>query len=596
MSARLRWTDAEQAVATLEGHPSDGRLLPMLARFPLASAFLLEQLFDLRAGTAIYRSLARLRQAGLVGAIRPPLDPGCSPQRFYLTDLGLATLALDRQIDLHSMVRRLRLGGPDLLALLPSLPQLAALYELLGALIASGPVQPDFLAWQRPWHVRVQLPTAKTPVSLTLPAYAALSWNGHAGTFLLVPDLGELPLDVHRGALNHLFTLHRFHRLPTVLIAAPGATRAAGWRELLEDVRQRHLVPPLPAYVTPWVNLPTGDEQLLAQTGQIPASELRRSLSVAALQPRRSSSPLPHFVGDAFAPPERVGPTDGLGRVALLVSPTDRELLALVGRHPFLTLDRIATVLGWRRTAARCRRDRLVEMGLMRLGGDDEVGEHAARELVELTVRGMRLLAAQQGLSLGRAIACHGLTGGGPDEPVGARQALLANLAHTLGTDCLFVDLYRVASQLRAGGADDTVLEWQNGTACSRRHLRPDGYGRYYRNGSVYDFYVEYDRATMWAKGYIHKIQAYYAHWARQRFYHNVYSCPQVLVVTVTDAAEQRIVRVARSVAVGQYAPLPLLLTCQWRIDATDNPLGLLGPIWREAAADFDDRRCWLPN
>lgn len=111
--------------------------------------------------------------------------------------------------------------------------------------------------------------------------------------------------------------------------------------------------------------------------------------------------------------------------------------------------------------------------------GADEIAEQADQGLVELTVRGMRLLAAQQGLSLARAIACHGLTGGGPEEPIGARQALLGNLAHTLGTDGLFVDLYRVARLRRAGGADDTVLEWQNGTACSRRHLRPDGYGRY---------------------------------------------------------------------------------------------------------------------
>lgn len=100
----------------------------------------------------------------------------------------------------------------------------------------------------------------------------------------------------------------------------------------------------------------------------------------------------------------------------------------------------------------------------------------------------------------------------------------------------------------------------------------------------------------MSAKGYIHKFQAYYAYWAGQRFYHNVYSFPSMLLVTVTDAAEQRIARVAGSVAAGQYAPLPLLLTCQWRIDAPDNPLGLLGPIWSAPDAAGTERRYWLPN
>lgn len=363
MNVCQRWTDAERALALLQERPSDRRLLLMLAWVPMANAVLLEQLCDLRAGTSIYRSLTRLRHAGLVDAIRPPLDPGCSPQRFYLSDLGLATLALDQQLDLHVLVRRLHLGGPDLLSLLPSLPQLAALYDLLGALVASGPVQPALLAWRRPLHVRSQLPRAKTPVSVTLPAYVALAWNGRAGSFLLLPDRGDLPLDVHRGTLNHLFALHEYHRLPTLLIATPGARRAAGWEDLLEDVRQRHLVPQLPAYITRWADLPTGDQRLLAGTGKIPADELRESLSVATLQPRRSASPLPRLVGDALAPPGRLGPRECLGRVTLTVAPSDRALLELIGRHPFLTVDRLAIILGWRRTAVRSRRDRLGAWG-----------------------------------------------------------------------------------------------------------------------------------------------------------------------------------------------------------------------------------------
>jgi hypothetical protein len=232
----------------------------------------------------------------------------------------------------------------------------------------------------------------------------------------------------------------------------------------------------------------------------------------------------------------------------------------------------------------------------MRLVGADEIGREAALELGELTVAGMELLAAGQGLSLTRAIFYHGLTGGGPDEPVGARQALLSNLAHTLGCDALFVGLYRVAKQLRECRTDDAVLEWQNGTACSHRYLRPDGYGRYYREGSVYDFYLEYDRGTMSSKDYRHKLQAYYDYWTRLRVYRKQERFPTVLFVTVSDTAEERIARVARSAGRDQYAPLPILLTCQWRIDEECNRPGLLGPIWREPDAAIDDRRSWLPQ
>jgi hypothetical protein len=258
-------------------------------------------------------------------------------------------------------------------------------------------------------------------------------------------------------------------------------------------------------------------------------------------------------------------------------------------------LDRLATILNWERKVVRTRRDRLIALELMRLVGAEEMGEHAALELVELTMSGMKLLAAGQGLSLGRAISCHGLAGGGPEEPVGARYALLANLAHTLGTDALFVRLYQTAHQLAELGTDDAVLEWQNGTACSHRHLRPDGYGRYRRHGYVYDFYLEYDRATMWARGYEHKFNAYYAYWKAQQLYHNQEHFPTVLVVTVTDAAEERIARVARYVARWQYMPLPMLLSCQWRVEEEFNRPGLLGPIWRTPDMDIKERRYWLP-
>lgn len=62
------------------------------------------------------------------------------------------------------------------------------------------------------------------------------------------------------------------------------------------------------------------------------------------------------------------------------------------------------------------------------------------------------------------------------------------------------------------------MVEWQNATACSRRHLRPDGRGTYRRQGKFYDFLLEYDRGTMNSRDYFKKFGAYYRYGVTHRF------------------------------------------------------------------------------
>ncbi len=197
--------------------------------------------------------------------------------------------------------------------------------------------------------------------------------------------------------------------------------------------------------------------------------------------------------------------------------------------------------------------------------------------------------------ALAVAVRDLGLVGGGPDKPVGSRRKLVHTLAHTRGADEVFVCFYRQARERAASGCDDAVVEWQNAAACSRRHLRPDGYG-VYRRGTRYDgFFVEYDRGTMNARDYFKKFGAYYHYGMTGRFQRDYNSYPTVLVITADNAAEERIARVAGAAAVGQQGKLPMLLTCQWRIDDAENPHSLLGCVWREPDSNFNDRRFWLP-
>jgi hypothetical protein len=188
-------------------------------------------------------------------------------------------------------------------------------------------------------------------------------------------------------------------------------------------------------------------------------------------------------------------------------------------------------------------------------------------------------------------VRANGLAGGGPGRPVGARRRLLAHLAHTLGADQIFVDLVLTARRLAAAGRDDALVEWRNAAACSRGHVRPDGYGLYRNDGQLYGFFLEYDRGTMSGRDYRAKFAAYYAYWASGRFERDYDGFPTLLVVTIDPGAEERIARAIRSAAVGWSQPLPALLTTTGRIAA--HPDGLLGPIWREPDASFSDRRFW---
>lgn len=598
MKRQFHWHDAELATAALRGRKSDLCTLLLLARLPFVYARVLQQLAGLRGGASIYRSLARLEEAGLVANVRPTLRPDRAPRLYHLTDLGIATVAIDQRRDPRHLAHRNHLRGRDLQALIPALPQLVAAYGLLGALAAARPGRPDLLAWERPWRRHYQRPTAKAPVAVALPAYAALAWESAAGTYLLLPDLGGTPLRLYRAALDHLLVLRGFQGddFPALVVATSERGRAAAWEELIEEVRRVRREAPLAVCVTTWDELGTGPEALagLASLRPLPGDRLIQPLRARALGTRRPGGLLPELVGDGLATFSTTSAVDTLALVALELGPADRALLDLVGRHPFLPLGRLAELHGRESRWAREWRNRLVARGLMRLLEASEIGAEAAvSEPVELTADGLALVAAGHGLSLGRAVHHLGLAGGGPGRPVGARRRLLASLAHTLGADAIFVRLARTARRLAALGSDDALVEWRNAAACSRGHLRPDGYGLYRHAGKLYGFFLEYDRGTMSARDYLAKFAAYHEYLASGRFDRDYRGFPTILVVTSDRSAEERIARAVRSAAVGRGQALPLLLTCEWLLADPRNPHGLLGPVWREPDRSFRDRRCW---
>lgn len=603
MTDRLQWKDAECAVRWLEGRQSHLRTLSYVARFPFVHEYVIERLVGLSGGASIYRSLARLRDAGLLEAIKPPLYAGRSQDLYYVTDLGLAILALNLGVEVADLVRKLHLGGRHLLGLLPQLDQVVSAYDLLGALAASREGWPALLAWERPFRRRYYRPTAKHPASVRLPAYTALSWDGEPGAFFLVPDRGGVPLRLYRPMLDHLFVMRRtvyssYRAFPILVIATWSAERTSGWKEMLQDARRHQYDMELPAWFTQWGELRAGLAGIERLCGfqQLDDAQLRQRFHWKPIVRRRPNSPIPRPVGDALFVPQSVTVTDGIERLALRLTPADHALLDVMAEHPYLTPDRMAAVLGGSISSIRRRRNRLLAMGVMRLVGEGEVGERAQLSLPELTAQGLELVAARRGLSLAVAVRELGLIGGGPDEPLGPRRRLLLHLAHTLGADDLFIRLYRTAARRRKAGHNDAMIRWDNGTTCSRRHLRPDGYGIYQHDGCQYGFFLEFDRGTMRRHGYLDRFDEYYDYYISRRFERDYRGYPTILFVTVNNRTEEKIAEMSRIAARHYGFALPMLLTCTWRIDEPNNPDGLLDRIWREPGAEFHDRRYWITD
>jgi len=272
-----------------------------------------------------------------------------------------------------------------------------------------------------------------------------------------------------------------------------------------------------------------------------------------------------------------------------VVAPLDRAVLDLIGRHPFLPTDNLAALLGRDGSWVRTRQTTLVARGLLRVVTAEEVTppELARRTLLELTHRGLDVLAAHLGLPLGVAVRHHGLAGGGPTRPVGPRATLLAHLSHTLGADAVFAALARIVAVHPAGGA---LLEWRGASACGRGRFRPDGYGLLRLGRQQHGFFLEFDRGSMRPGRLRAKFAAYHRYRAGDHAARSYAGFPTLLVVTTGPGAEQRLARALRAADAGQGSPLSALLTTTGLLETT--PGGPLGPVWR-TAADPTRRRPW---
>jgi hypothetical protein len=381
-----RWAAARAAARALQRRPEDRRLLGLLIETPLLPPRAAAGLTGQRCLQGVHRRLGRLCDEGLVGLVRPSFRAQGAPRVPYLTDLGLATAALTEHVDAAEMVARLGLGREALYGRLPGLEHVLNAYALLGQVARARPGDPRLVAWERPWRHRFVPPTAKHPVTVLLPAYAELAWDGRPpAAFLLVPDPGTVSMRVYRPPLVRLLQLRQSHprAFPLLVVLVWQEERAAAWRALLAATARERGDAPLAACVGRWralarelrARVPSAEPVARSRAGRRVAARAR---SARACQPGRA---LPRWVGPPLDAPAcaPVSGAERLGRLALELTERDRVALGEVGRHPFLPIDGLAALLGVGWSVARWRRRALVERGLVRVLAAEEIRALLAR-------------------------------------------------------------------------------------------------------------------------------------------------------------------------------------------------------------------------
>lgn len=570
MSDRGTFGDARRAFGELT--PDGARVLVLLAQAPLLWTDAVCSLASLGSRATAYRCLDKLRVQGLVERLRSGQLGSGAAQMYHLTDLGVAAVASMRGLDPAHLATMHRLRGEDLAVRVEGLPHLTALYELATALAPPGG---SLQHWVAPWTGRYFKLTAKALQRVSVPAYLEIRDEAdRAVPYLLLPDDGNREMSTFRATLVRLAEYLDFRGdIPDLVVATTNAPRAGEWKKLLNEPRGAGRASPLPGYVFTWDAVAEGLTESV--TPRPTARSHAAHITVRRASPQPPSRKVPELVG-----------RDLRAAAVLDLSPDDSDLLELVGRHPFLSAEEIACVLAWSPDKASCTQRRLLKSGLLRDPEEGELARGAGKCLTELTTAGLRLVAGRAGLTPTGATAMLGLSGGGPQEPFGQRQLLARDSLHTLGTNSLFVGLYRVAADWRRRGNEYFVTDWLGAPGRAWREARPDGRAALWLGPVRHEFALEYDRGTEGEAQLVWKFDGY------RRLYERATGVVSltVLVVTTDAAREQRIARAVLTTCAGRGATLPVLITTEEQIQAERD--GLLACIWREPASQR--RRHWL--
>ena len=577
----------------------DRRALHLLQTCPSLPVDAFASLMGFDSVGGAYKRLARLKQKGLA-------EVRCCDVGFLVSErpLGLWTITDRglRVLETFGPVRYSRGDGRHHGRLYTSperpreahLTMLVAAYRLLGIIVAERASigQPvDVARWEFPYVRAFCSPERSTTVHVRLTACAVLHpshsrdtrsiTTAHAtSAVLLIVDLGAAPVNRYRNSLRQFAMWRRgTEQSRSELIVATidpdgHGTRTRAWLELLDRAGLQGESSNLPVRVVAFEDLVKRKKPTCRNLGH------DARVHQAPLEATTRRTPL----GRA--------PTGGRDQV-----------LHLVGRHPFLSVQQLAALLGTTTARIRQLEDDLMDDGFLRhltpadlSGGTTDVCEKLG--IAEITQGGRMRLAALLGLEPAVATRYHGLVGHGTAQ-AGRRRRLLRHFHHTVGVNALFVAFATAARKIRRDGGTDQLAEWRSAAACERRHCKPDAYGCYIRNSQRHGFFLEYDRGTERARKYAAKLRAYYHYRDSGQARRDYDGFPTLLFVTTDTKAESRIAEAAYRVWYTRGAePLPILITTTSRV--AEDRAGVMGCIWRTpppaTSRTGSTRVRWLSN
>jgi Fe2+ or Zn2+ uptake regulation protein len=585
----------------------DWRLLHWLLCYPLQRAD------DLVVGVArwasratVYRHMHALEARGLVESVLPK-TPGTGKRLYHLSNPGLYLLARHMNRPARELVQSWRADETGLLRLLPRLPTLLVLQEVVNGLVTHAAEamttqgrRPRLVrwTWQRdlthPFQYREQATRFFADGVLALcirtqqnDSRVLDQWYG---VMLLTTELVDERL--MRLRLERLLCWRESperwsyyqHMLP-VLILARSQRQRDHWQRAVEAASLKLRLDPLVGalvcfsqkenpQVNPWLlnwrtlatDMPCHLQDLFKQ---VPRSAFLSSLcleesedekpnaqssknaaarTVSSEVPIRFSRLIVGGLANRATHIMQAG-LEEWGMIALRglrLTPCQWNILHLLLEHPLLSDEDLAAFLDLQRRSVRCALYELHQLGCL----EPVVTETGKRW--HLCEPGLRLIAAANHMHI-RSIATVFDNQTDTETSIITQRGeawLLQHIRHTAGIYGFFASLAH-AARLETG---HELCWWETGSLCERRfrvseqwyNLRPDALAEYRVGRQCSRFWLEWDRGTMNARDLAIKFTSYAHYIDLREWARESTKLPRLFCIAPDIAQERRIQHVAQ--------------------------------------------------
>ena len=617
----------------------DWRLLHWLLRYPLQRAD------DLVLGVArwasratVYRHVQALEARGLLESVLPK-TPGAGKRLYHLSNPGLHLLARHLDRPARELTRRWQADEAGLLRLLPRLPILLLLQEVVNGLVTHAAEamttqgrRPLLVRWN--WQRDVThrflyreqrmrfFADGAVALCVRMPQSESSSLDQWFGLFMLSTGLDDERL--MRLRLERLLCWRESperwssyqHMLP-VLILARSQRQRDHWQCAVEATALKLRLDPLigalaclhlseSAHVNPWLlnwrtlstDMPCHLQDLLRPLPQaaFPSSmrleegedEKREARSPSSASVTTVSagthSRLGHLVvGDLAnraAHVRQVGLEEQeiIALLGLRLTPCQWSILSLLLAHPLLSDEELAELLSLQRKSVRCSLYELHQLGCLE-PILTEVGKRW-----HLRGSGLHMIATACHMQI-RNIAISPENTAVTEMPTEVQRGenwLLQHIRHTAGIYGFFASLAQAARR-EPGQA---LCWWETGAMCERRYrvgeqwynLKPDALAEYRMGQQRTRFWLEWDRGTMNVRDLAVKFTSYASYIASREWARERSMLP-VLICVAPDIAQER--RMQRVVLARITSPFGLVVWTTTRVLL--NKQGPLAPIWLQS-------------